>query len=147
MKKFITLSVFAFIATIFLASCVKDSHYGGGINEGYWLSKERGEVVYSDSYCNYFVVETINGYSVVRSYGGYKPFEQSIVYGDLSYAGTREFYNRSTGVVFTATVTDYWLTYSEAQDALDYYCPLGKGLARTFSKADNGKGTQTFIPK
>ena len=146
MKKTFTLSVFAFIATIFLASCVRDSHYGG-INEGYWLSKERGEVVYSDSYCNYFVVETLNGYSVIRSYDGYKPFEQSIVYGDLSYSGTREFYNRSTGVVFTATVTDYWLTYSEAQDALDYYCPMGKGQARTFSKADNGKGTQTFIPK
>ena len=148
MKKTFTLSVFAFIATIFLASCVKDSgYYGGGINEGYWLSKERGEVVYSDSYCNYFVVETANGYNVLRSYGGYKPFEQSIVYGDLSYQGTREFYNRSTGVVFTATVTDYWLTYSEAQDALDYYCPIGKGQTRTFSKADDGKGTQTFIPK
>ena len=146
MKKTFTLSVFAFIATIFLASCVRDSHYGG-INEGYWLSKERGTVVYSDSYCNYFVVETINGYSVVRSYDGYKPFEESVLYGDLSYSGTREFYNRSTGVVFTATVTDYWLTYSEAQDALDYYCPMGKGQARTFSKADNGKGTQTFIPK
>ena len=146
MKKTFTLSVFAFIATIFLASCVRDSHYGG-INEGYWLSKERGTVVYSDSYCNYFVVETLNGYSVIRSYDGYKPFEESVVYGDLSYSGTREFYNRSTGVVFTATVTDYWLTYSEAQDALDYYCPIGKGQARTFSKADNGKGTQTFIPK
>ena len=147
MKKIFTLSVFAFIATIFLASCVKDSYYGGGINESYWLSKERGEVVYSDSYCNYFAVETINGYSIIRSNGGYKPFEQSIVYGDLSYSGTREFYNRSTGVVFTGTVTDYWLTYSEAQDALDYYCPIGKGQTRTFSKADNGKGTQTFIPK
>ena len=147
MKKIFTLSVVAFIATIFLASCVKDSGHYGGINEGYWLSKERGEVVYSDSYCNYFVVETINGYNVIRSYGGYKPFEQSIVYGDLSYQGTREFYNRSTGVVFTATVTDYWLTYAEAQDALDYYCPVGKGQTRTFSKADNGKGTQTFIPK
>ena len=147
MKKTFTLSVFAFIATIFLASCVKDSFNGGGINESYWLSKERGEVVYSDSYCNYFVVETINGYSVLRSYNGYKPFEQSIVYGDLSYSGTREFYNRSTGVVFTATVTDYWLTYSEAQDALDYYCPFKNGAARTFSKSDNGKGTNTFTPK
>jgi hypothetical protein len=146
MKKTFTLSVFAFFAAIFLQSCVKDNGYYG-INESYWLSKERGEVVYSDSYCNYFVVETINGYNIIRSNGGYKPFEQSIVYGDLSYRGTREFYNRSTGVVFTGTVTDYWLTYSEAQDALDYYCPIGKGQTRTFSKADNGKGTQTFIPK
>ena len=147
MKKIFTLSVVAFIATLFLASCVKDSGYYGN-NESYWLSKERGEVVYSDSYCDYYVVETINGYNVMRSYGGYKPFEQSIVYGDLSYRGTREFYNRSTGVVFTATVTDYWLTYSEAQEALDYYCPFKNGGAtRTFSKADNGKGTLTFTPQ
>jgi hypothetical protein len=147
MKKIFTLSVVAFFTAIFLSSCVKDSGYYGGINEGYWLSKERGEVVYSDSYCSYFVVETIDGYNILRSYNGYKPFEQSILYGDLSYRGTREFYNRSTGVVFTATVTDYWLTYSEAQDALDYYCPIGKGQTRIFSKADNGKGTLTFIPK
>ena len=145
MKKIFTLSVFSLIASIFLASCIRDSHYGG-INENYWLSKERGEVVYSDSYCNYFVVETTNGYDILRSYGGYKPFEQSILYGDLSYRGTREFYNRSTGVVFTATVTDYWLTYAEAQDALDYYCPLKNGVARIFSKSDNGKGTNTFTP-
>jgi hypothetical protein len=146
MKKIFTLSVFAFFAAIFLQSCVKDSGYYGN-NESYWLSKERGEVVYSDSYCNYFVVETINGYNIIRTNGSYKPFEQNIVYGDLSYRGYREFYNRSTGVVFTGTVTDYWLTYAEAQDALDYYCPVGKGQTRTFSKADNGKGTQTFIPK
>jgi len=134
MKKIFTLTVFAFITTIFLASCIKDGQYGN--NENYWLSKERGEVVYSDSYCNYYVVETINGYNIIRSYGGYKPFESSIVYGDLSYRGTREFYNRSTGVVFTGTVTDYWLSYTEAQDALDYYCPLyGKGVKREFKKA------------
>ena len=145
MKKIFTLTVFAIITTLFLASCVKESQYG--INENYWLSKERGEVVYSDSYCNYFVVETINGYNIIRSNGGYKPFEQSIVYGNFSYQGTREFYNRSTGVVFTGTVTDYWLTYAEAQDALDYYCPLKNGAARTFSSADNGKGTLTFTPK
>jgi hypothetical protein len=26
-----------------------------GFDEGYWLSKERGEVVYSDNYCNYYI--------------------------------------------------------------------------------------------
>jgi len=39
------------------------------------------------------------------------------------------------------------LHLEDAQDALDYYCPIGKGQTRAFSKADNGKGTQTFIPK
>jgi hypothetical protein len=142
MKKIFTLSVFTFLTVIFLTGCVKDGYYGN--NDNYWLSQERGEVVYSDSYCNYIIVETSFGYNVVRSNDGYKPFEQSILYGNFSSRGTREFYNRSSGVTFYATVTDYWLTYSEAQYALDYYCPLKNGAARTFSHADDGKGTLTF---
>jgi hypothetical protein len=132
MKKTFTLSVFTIIAAIFLQSCLKDSNYG--INEAYWLSKERGVVAYSDSYCNYYVVETNNGYNIIRSNGIYKPSETSIVYGDFSYRGTREFYNRSSGLIFTGTLTDYWLTYTEAQHALDYYCPVGKGQTRVFVK-------------
>ncbi len=148
MKKIFTLSVVAAALTIFLASCTRDSNSYHGVNENYWLSKERGEVVYSDSYCNYYVVETADGYSVLRAYGNYKPSERSIIYGDLSYTGTRDFYNRSAGFEFSGTVTDYWLTYGEAQDALDYYCPLKNGAAttRVFSKEDNGKGTKTFDP-
>lgn len=143
MKKIFTLSVLAL--TIFLvASCTRDSGGYYGVNENYWLSKERGEVVYSDSYCSYYVVETFNGYTIMRAYGGYKPSEGSIVYGDLGYTGTRDFYNRSAGFVFTGTVTDYWLSYTQAQLALDYYCPMKNGEARKFSKADNGKGTRNF---
>jgi hypothetical protein len=134
MKKFTTLALLLAGLTVFLGSCVRnnDSYF----DESYWLSRERGEVVYSDAYCNYYVVETFNGYTVVRTYGGYKPFEGSIVYGNFSASGTRDFYNRSTGVIYTGVVTDYWLSYNEAQDALDYYCPIygGKGK-REFKKA------------
>ncbi|NOT51117.1 MAG: hypothetical protein HOP10_07545 [Chitinophagaceae bacterium] len=146
MKKIFTLSMLT--VTIFLVSCTKGDVYYGGPNENYWLSKERGEVVYSDAYCSYYVVETYDGYTIMRAYGNYKPSERSIIYGDLSYTGTRDFYNRSAGFTFTGTVTDYWLTYTEAQDALDYYCPLKNGEAtRVFSKPDNGKGSKTFEAK
>ena len=121
MKKIFTLPVLSLLALVLLlSSCFRDTTIVSS-NENYWLSKEQGEVVYSDSYCNYYVVETYYGYNIVRSYGGYKPFEGSIVYGNFSSQGTRDMYNYSTGVVFTGTVTDYWLTYNEAQDALDYY--------------------------
>src|SRR5689334_20088220 len=123
MKKIFTLSFSALLAGLLLVSCVRDSYPNN--DENYWLSKERGEVVYSDSYCNYYVVETYNGYTIVRAYGSYKPYEGAIVYGNFSNNGTRDFYNRSSGVVFSGTVTDYWLDYASAQDALDYYCPLG----------------------
>jgi hypothetical protein len=138
MKKIFTLSALAL--TILFVGCTKDGgYYGGGSNESYWLSKERGEVVYSDAYCSYYVVETNNGYNILQAYGSYKPTEGSIIYGDLSYTGTREFYNRSSGFTFSGTVTDYWLTYTQAQNALDYYCPIGKGVQRQFKTADSLK--------
>ncbi len=137
MKKIFILFAFVIFITLFLSSCVKDNLPNN--NENYWLSKEQGEVVYSDAYCNYYLVETYNGYNVVRTYGNYKPYEGSIVYGNFSNTGTRDLYNYSTGVVFTGTVTDFWLDYFEAQDALDFYCPFyGKGetLKREIKKSN-----------
>ncbi len=147
MKKIFTLSAIVLSVSLFLTSCVKDSfNHGGGFDESYWLSKERGEVVYSDTYCSYYVVETYYGYTIVQSYGGYKPYEGSTVYGNFSSVGTRDIYNRSSGLIFTGTITDYWLTYTEAQDALDYYCPVGKGVKRVF-KESSFKKDSTIIRK
>jgi hypothetical protein len=134
MKKIFTLSAIALFTTVVLSSCIKDGTYYD--DESYWLSRERGEVVYSSSTCNYYVVETFYGYTIIRAYGSYRPYERSIVYGDFGYRGTRDFYNRSSGYVFTGTVTDYRLSYTEAQLALDYYCPFGKGQ-RQFVKTDS----------
>ncbi len=132
MKRIFTLSAVLLTAAVFLNGCVKNVNIG--FDESYWLSKERGEVVYSDSYCSYYVVETYYGYTIIQAYAGNKPYEGSVVYGNFSSRGTRDIYNRTTGYVISGTVTDYWLTYSEAQDALDYYCPLGKakGEQRVF---------------
>lgn len=138
MKRIFTLSALVLTASIFLASCVKSSFPHN--NENYWFSKEQGEVVYSDPYCNYYVVETYYGFNIVRAYGSYKPYEGSIVYGNFSSPGTRDMYNYSSGVVFTGTVTDYWLSYMEAQDALDYYCPL-------YGKSADGKTTDVKIKR
>lgn len=135
MKKIFTLSAIVFSLTLFLSSCIKSDVPPN--NENYWLSKEQGEVIYSDTYCSYYVVETYYGYNIVKTYSGYKPSEGSILYGNFSSRGTRDLYNYTGNFVFTGTVTDYWLTYTEAQDALDYYCPYGKGtgVKREFKKA------------
>lgn len=133
MKRIFTLSAVVIFSALLLNSCVKNGVFYD--DESYWLSRERGQVVYSSSTCNYYVVETNFGYTILRSYGSYKPYERDIVYGDFGYRGTRDMYNWSSGYVFTGTVTDYRLTYSEAQQALDYYCPYGKG-ERVFIKAD-----------
>lgn len=104
---------------VLFTGCVKNREY---VDESYWLSQERGEVVYSDSYCNYYIVETAYGYTVLRAFNSYKPYEGTIVYGNFSSFGIRDFYNRSGGIIFTAEVKEYWLTYYEAQSAVDYYC-------------------------
>ena len=92
MKKIFTLSILTIGLVMFFTGCVKNREYA---DESYWLTKERGEIVLSDPYCQYFVVETNNGYSILRSYNGYKPYEGSTVYGNFSNYGTRDFYDRS----------------------------------------------------
>ena len=145
MKRIFTLSVSVLLASLFITSCVRDNIPNN--NENYWLSKEQGEVVYSDPYCTYYVVETYYGFNVVRAYNGYKPYEGSIVYGNFSSNGTRDFYNQSANAVYTGTVTDYWLDYYEAQDALDFYCPVyGKSADGTATKRVFKKATITFKP-
>lgn len=136
MKKIFTISAAFLLFAVLLNSCRKSDVIVGN-NEGYWLSKEEGEVVYSDVTCSYYVVETFNGYNIIRTYGGYRPYEGELVYGNFSSLGTREIYNYSDRMVFTGTVTDYWLSYNEAMDALDYYCPLagkaaGESSGRVF---------------
>jgi hypothetical protein len=127
MKKIFTLSLITAIAATIFVGCRQQ--YGGGVNnDDYWLTKERGEVVYSDPYCSYYVVETAYGYNIIRAMGGYRPFEGAIVYGNFSNYGTRDFYNRSSGIVFTAEVQEYWLSYYDAQDAVNYYCPYAKQM-------------------
>ena len=121
MKKIFTISAVLILFTVILAGCSKRSG-DYGYDEDYWLSKERGEVVYSDSFCPYFVVETYNGYTVVRSTSGFTPYEGSIIYGNLSLRGYRDLYNRSDGTIITGEVTDYWLTYGDAQYLIDNLC-------------------------
>ena len=69
MKRIFTLSAIVLSVALFLSSCVKNYHQGN--DENYWLSKEQGEVVYSDTYCSYYVIETYYGYTIVRAYGSY----------------------------------------------------------------------------
>lgn len=136
MKKIFTLSSICLLAVIFLSSCVKDRVVVQN-DENYWLTKEQGQVVYVETTCDYWVVETYNGYNVVYSNPGNKPYEGDIVYGNFSNVGTRDMYNYTGRFVFTGSVTDYWLSYNQALDVLDYYCPLyGKSAqSRVFKES------------
>ena len=137
MKKIFTLAATFLLAVVLLSSCVKE-HIVVPNNEAYWLNQDEGEVVYVDPSCNYWVLQTYGGYDVVRSSSGSMPYEGELIYGNLSSRGSRDLYNYSGKYVFGATITDYWLTYSQALDILDYYCPIyGKtaGQTRVFKEA------------
>ncbi|MGK2864784.1 MAG: hypothetical protein ACSLE0_22830 [Chitinophagaceae bacterium] len=121
MKKIFTISAILILGIFFLAGCSK-SGTDYGYDENYWLSKERGEVVYSDSYCPFFVVQTYSGYTIVKASGGFTPYEGSTIYGDLSRRGYRDLYNRSDGTIIRGEITDYWLSYGEAQYLIDNLC-------------------------
>lgn len=124
MKRIILLTSVVLLAAFTITSCVKNTNVN--FDEGYWLSQERGEVVYSDPYCAYYVVETNYGYTVIRSWGNNRPYEGSMLYGNFGTIGTRDFYYRAEGVLIPGEVVEYDLTYADAQYAIEYYCPYGK---------------------
>jgi len=95
------------------------------VNESVWLTKERGIVVASDFGCDYFVVQTNRGYTVLRSWGGISPFSGSTIYGDLSNWGVKTLYNRSEGRLINADVRDFWLGYFQAMDQVQWSCGNG----------------------
>ncbi|MFT4022487.1 MAG: hypothetical protein QM664_01735 [Flavihumibacter sp.] len=119
MKKFLLP---ALAAIVLLTSCHRVVYAPGDvIDEHYWLSRERGVVRYSDDYCRYFTVETYNGFSILKAYG-YAPYSNVVIYGDLSRSGVGTFYNRTEGYLFEAEVKDYWLTYWDAVDGINWFC-------------------------
>jgi hypothetical protein len=134
MKKIFTFSIGAILAIGLLAGCTKRS--GGYYNdEDYWLSRESGVVVYSDSYCPYYVVETRSGYTVIESLNGFTPYEGNVIYGDLSRQGYMDLYDRSSGQIVRGDVVDYWLNYYDAQYLVDNLCYNGYKSSGTDSSA------------
>ena len=121
MKKIFTIASVLLVAAVVLASCTRRS-YNGGDDRDYWLSKENGVVVYSDGYCPYYVIETYNGYTIVEATSGPAPYEGDEIYGNLSSRGYKELYNYTDNSIIRGQVTDYWLSYADAQYIIDNLC-------------------------
>ncbi|KYP13783.1 hypothetical protein [Flavihumibacter sp. CACIAM 22H1] len=120
MKKMLLL---VFPVLLVLASCTRTYiDPRPPIDESVWLAKERGVVVYSGFDCDFFVVETRFGYSVLRGWGGFTPVRGAVLYGDFSRFGGGSFYNRSEAYIQQANVIDYWLSYWDALDLADFEC-------------------------
>ena len=142
MKKIFTYAVLAAFSVILFSSCRKDKPCYD--DSAYWLSQERGDVVYSNNACGFYMVETNYGYTIIQNLDGLRTYDGDIIYGNFGGHGTRDFYNYSANVITLGKVMEYDLSYSQAQAAIDYYCPYGKagGL-----KIRESAGAQNKIPR
>jgi len=146
MKKIFTYSITAVLVALLFTSCVKDRVVYD--NSSYWLSQERGDVIYSSNSCGFYVVETNYGYTIIQNLDGFRTYEGDVLYGNFGGSGMRDFYNYTADVVTRGNVMEYDLTYYEAMDALDYYCPLsrGNGFRMKQSATSQSKIKRTIAP-
>ena len=138
MKKIFTIMSLSVLFFVLVTGCSKRTYYDNG---GGWMSKESGIVVYADTYCPYYVIETYRGYTIIRATGGFTPWEGDEIFGDLSRYGFREFYNYTDDSFIRGEVTDYWLSYGEAQYIIDNLCYTynrveGKGVDKKVIRKD-----------
>jgi hypothetical protein len=129
MKKIFTYSIIAVMAALLFTSCAKERVYQD--DNAYWLSQERGDVVYSNNSCGYYVVATNYGYTIIRNLDGLRVYDGDIMYGNFGTYGSRDFYNYTANIITRGSVVEYDLSYNTAQDAIDYYCPYGKSSGST----------------
>ena len=146
MKKIFTYSIVAALVAVLFTSCAKERVVYD--DSSYWLSQERGDVVYSNNFCGYYVVETNYGYSIIQNLDGLRTYEADVMYGNFGGYGTRNFYNYTADLVTRGNVVEYDLTYNEALDAIDYYCPAGRanGLKLKQSATSQSKIKRTITP-
>lgn len=137
MKKIFTLSVAAVMAALLFTACRKEAVVADG--HSYWLSQEQGDVVYSSNYCGYYVVETNYGYTIIKNLDGLRTYAGDLMYGNFGGYGARDFFNYSAGIVTRGTVVEYDLTYGEALDAIDYYCPGGKATGAKIKESPSAQ--------
>lgn len=142
MKKIFTYSIMAALSVILFTSCRKEKVYYD--DHSYWLSQERGDVVYSNNACGFYVVETNYGYTIIQNLDGLRTYSGDIMYGNFGGYGNRSFYNYTADLVTSGRVVEYDLTFNEAQDAIDYYCPYGKAAGATIKQSAT---SQSKIPR
>lgn len=135
MKKIFTSAIMVALAAVLFTGCAKERIVV--VDNSYWLTQERGDVVYSSNNCGYYVVETNYGYTIIRNTGGLNIYSGDIMYGNFGGYGTRDFYNYTANAITRGKVVEYDLSYYAAQDALDYYCPYGKAAPPSINKSTN----------
>ena len=70
----------------------------------------KGVVVFYQSGCDYFIVETTMGFSLVEWYGGYDPSKGDVLFGDFASYGFTDIYDITADSKIHVWREDYWLS-------------------------------------
>jgi hypothetical protein len=68
------------------------------------------EIVYAEINCNYFIVETNNGYVLLNWFGGSLPSKGDIVVGDFESYGFKDIYNITTDSELRIWVENFFMS-------------------------------------
>jgi hypothetical protein len=81
----------------------------------------KGIVVYN-RVCDYFIVETSMGYSILEWYGGNDPSEGDMIVGDFESYGFADLHNTTKDIELRVWVEDYWLSRDRAIEEWWEHC-------------------------
>lgn len=79
----------------------------------YGLTRNKGVVSFYPAGCDYFIVESSLGYSLMQHYYGFDPYEGDTVYGDLNSYSFKDL-TTSSGNSIRVWIDDYMLSKSRA---------------------------------
>jgi hypothetical protein len=86
-------------------------------------TRSRGIVVYEESGCDYFIVETASGYALLQWFGGAIPMRGDNIVGAFETFGMPEIYNRTQGMSMTVWVDNYWMSRQQVVQRYRGHCP------------------------
>jgi len=91
-------------------------------NAGRAPASVRGVVTHRVSGCDYFVVETGNGYDLLEWFGGYDPDKGDVLVGEYESYGFHTVYVEQRERTLRAWTEDYDLSKSDALEQLADNC-------------------------
>jgi hypothetical protein len=84
----------------------------------------RGVVVYKKSRCDYYIVNTTQGFALLEWYGGNDPDEGDVLGGDFESNGMKDIQNLTRGAETRVWVEDYWLSRTSVIQKYREQCRL-----------------------
>ncbi|HBZ57877.1 MAG TPA: hypothetical protein DEO49_01825 [Sutterella sp.] len=74
----------------------------------------KGEVVYIETGCDYYILQSSDGFALVEHAEGPTPSADDVIVGDFESYGKKQLFNRTSRERIEGWVVDFWLAQDEA---------------------------------